>query len=139
MAVALSRFARTLGLCMSAGVSLIEAIELAGRTSGWEMLRQEADTLTQRIRAGSRLAQAVEPSKQFTPFAKRMLSAGEHSGELPRMCSIIARHYERESATRTKYLTTILEPVLVVLVAGVVLVVALAVFLPMWDMVTLLR
>jgi type IV pilus assembly protein PilC len=139
LAVSLARFARTLGLCMSAGVSLIEAIDLAGKTSGWEMLRREADTLTQRIRAGGRLAEALEPARQITPFAKRMLGAGEHSGELPRMCSIIARHYERDSATRTKYLTTVLEPVLVVLVAGIVLVVALAVFLPMWDMVTLLR
>lgn len=138
-AVAISRFARSLGLCVSAGVSLIEAIELAGKSSGWEALRRESQELTQQVQAGSRLADALKPCRQIPPFAKRMLGAGEHSGELPRMCQIIARHYERESATRTKYLTTVLEPVLVVLVAGIVLVVALAVFLPMWDMVTLLR
>ena len=64
-------------------------------------------------------------------------SAGNPRGD-GRTRERLARHYERETTTMTKYLTTVREPVLVVLVAAIVLVVALSVFLPMWDMVTLL-
>jgi len=71
-------------------------------------------------------------------FAKRMLTSGEESAELTRMCSEIARHYERDTTALTKNLSTVIEPVLIVLIAGVVLVVALAIFLPMWNMVKLL-
>ncbi|MCH8270211.1 MAG: type II secretion system F family protein [Planctomycetes bacterium] len=138
VAVAIARFSRILGLCISAGVNLIDSIELAGRSSGREMLRSDSDRIIRGIQSGSRLGELLEQCAYLTPFVRRMLAAGENSGELPRMCSIVARHYERETTTMTKYLTTVLEPVLIVLVAAVVLVVALSVFLPMWDMVTLL-
>ena len=138
VAVAIARFSRILGLCISAGVNLIDSIELAGRTSGREMLRSDSDRIIRGIQSGSRLGELLEQCAYLSPFVRRMLAAGENSGELPRMCSIVARHYERETTTMTKYLTTVLEPVLIVLVAAVVLVVALSVFLPMWDMVTLL-
>jgi type II secretory pathway component PulF len=72
------------------------------------------------------------------PFAKRMLISGDESAELTKMCGVIARHYERDAQGLTKNLATIIEPVLIVLIAGVVLVVALAIFLPMWNMVNLM-
>jgi type II secretory pathway component PulF len=133
-----SRFARVFGLCISSGVSLIEAIHLGGRASGSAALEAETDRVVKRVKSGDGLTEALRSSNEIPPFAKRMLAAGEASGELPRMASVVARHHERETAVATKYLTTVLEPVLVVMVAGVVLVVALAVFLPMWDLVTLL-
>jgi type II secretory pathway component PulF len=68
-----------------------------------------------------------------------MLTAGEQSAELPRMCGIVARHYERESSGLAKNISTVIEPVLIVAIACVVLVVALAIFLPMWDMVKLVQ
>jgi type II secretory pathway component PulF len=67
-----------------------------------------------------------------------MLTSGEESAELTRMCAVIARHYERDTGTLTKNIATVIEPVLIVLIAGVVLMVALAIFLPMWNMVKLL-
>ena len=70
----------------------------------------------------------------LTPFTKRMLTAGEHAAEIPRMCAVVSRHYDRETSHLTKNLSTVIEPVLIVAIAGVVLVIALAVFLPMWDM-----
>jgi hypothetical protein len=71
-------------------------------------------------------------------FAKRHAHSGEESAELTRMCSVIARHFERDTTRLTKNLSTVIEPVLIVLIAAVVLVVALAIFLPMWNMVKLL-
>jgi len=137
-AVSVARFARVFGLCITSGVNLIDAIALGGRASGSASLEAETELIVNRVKSGEGLSQALRTSNEIPAFAKRMLTAGEASGELPRMASVIARHHERETAVATKYLTTVLEPILIVLVAGVVLVVALAVFLPMWDLVTLI-
>jgi len=66
-----------------------------------------------------------------------MLAAGDHDAAMPHMCVIVAQQYEREATALTKQLATIVEPVLVVLIAAIVLLVALAVFLPMWNSVGL--
>jgi MSHA biogenesis protein MshG len=68
-----------------------------------------------------------------------MIAAGEESAELPRMCDIVARHYHRDVGHMTKNIGTVIEPVLVAGMAALVLGVALAIFLPMWNMVSLLE
>lgn len=135
--LALTRFTRVLGLSISSGLGLIEAIELAGRSCGRPMMRRDADLMAAQVRAGGRLGDALPQCRQISGFTRRMLTAGEQSAELPRMCSIIARHYERETSHRVKNISTVIEPVMIVLIAGMVLVVALAIFLPMWDMAKL--
>ncbi|MFN7020380.1 MAG: type II secretion system F family protein [Phycisphaerales bacterium] len=133
----LARFSRVLGLSVSSGLGLIEALELAGRASGRARLRADAERMAQRVRIGGSLADALPSCGYATPFVRRMLAAGEKSGELPRMCGVVARHYERESSLLARSISTVIEPVLIVGIAGVVLVVALAIFMPMWDMVKL--
>jgi MSHA biogenesis protein MshG len=102
------------------------------------MLQEDVDRLTGQVRTGGRLAECLPQCKYITPFAKRMITAGETAADLPRMCAVVARHYERESAHLIKNISTVIEPILVVAIAGVVMVVALAIFLPMWDMVKLM-
>lgn len=135
--LALARFSRVLGLSLSSGLGLIESLELAGGASGRPMLRRDVDLLVQTVRQGGRLAEVLPQCHAMTPFARRMLIAGEQTAELPKMTTIVARHYERETSQLVRNLSTVIEPVLIVLIAGVVLVVALAIFLPMWDMVKL--
>lgn len=135
--LAVARFCRVLGLSVRSGVSLIDALDLAGRSSGRARLIADAGRLCEQVRTGGRLRDALSSCAYLPVFARRMLSAGEESGELPTMCSLVSRHYERETGFATKNITTVIEPVMVVLIAGVVLVVALAIFLPMWDMVKL--
>jgi type II secretory pathway component PulF len=136
--LALARFSRILGLSLSSGLGLLDALELSGAASGQTTLRRDAERMSQSVRRGGRLTDSLPECRSMTSFARRMLTAGEQSGELPRMCAIIARHYERETSQLVKNLSTVIEPVLIVLIAGVVLVVALAIFLPMWDMVKLI-
>jgi type II secretory pathway component PulF len=66
-----------------------------------------------------------------------MLTAGEEAGELSKMCAVVTKHYDREVAHLTKNVTTVIEPVMIAALAGVVLLVALAIFLPMWNMAAL--
>lgn len=135
---AVSRFVRVFGLCLSSGLNLIEAIELSARASGRPMLQRDAERLTAQVQAGGRLSVAFASCDYLPKFARRMLAAGEESAELPKMCGVVARQYDREVSALAKNLTTVIEPVMVVLIAAVVGIVALAVFLPMWNMVQIL-
>lgn len=135
--LAIARFTRVLGISLSSGLNLIEAIELSGKASGRPLLQADAQKMIDQVRTGGRLGEVLGTCNYLTPFTKRMLGAGDQSAELPRMCDIVARHYDRESAQLAKNIGTVIEPVLIVLIAMVVLAVALAIFLPMWDMVKL--
>lgn len=137
--LAIGRFTRVLGVSLGSGLGLIEALELAGRATGRPMLIEDVERMSQQVRVGGRLSEVLASCAYLTPFSKRMLSAGEDSGELPRMCALIARHHDRETTFLTKNLATAIEPVLIVLIAGAVLVVALAIFLPMWSMGNLIK
>ena len=137
--LSVSRFARVFGISLGAGLGLIEAIELAGRASGRPMLIAEVNHMATGIRSGSQLTQVLSACTYLPSFAKRMLSAGQHSGELPQMCTLVAKHFERETSYTTKNLATIIEPILVIGIALIVLIVALAIFLPMWNMVNLVK
>jgi type II secretory pathway component PulF len=134
----MGRFARILGLCLNAGLSLIDALELAGQSAGRSMLRRDATRMVEQVRAGGQIKHVLATCDYIPPFTRRMLASGEEAGELTRMCDVVARHYERDASTLAKNVSTVIEPVLIVLIAAVVLTVALAIFLPMWDMVTLL-
>ena len=135
--LAVSRFARVFGLCLSSGINLLDAIELSATAAGNAVLSADCTKMAQQVRMGGRIADSLDNCKFIPPFARRMLAAGDEAAEMPRMCGIVARQYEREATALTKQLATIVEPVLVVLIAAIVLLVALAVFLPMWNSVGL--
>lgn len=133
VALAISRFTRILGIGVASGLSLIESVELAGKASGRPSLEQEATRMADQVRSGATLTSASASTTYLTPFTRRMLAAGERSGDIPRMCAVVSRQYEREAADLAKNISTVIEPLLVVAIASVVLIVALAIFLPMWD------
>ncbi len=137
--IALARFARVMGLSLSSGLGLMDGLELGGRASGSTLLAMDLEKLSRQVRTGGRLSECLSTCAHFTTFAKRMISAGETSAQLPAMCTLIAHHYERETKHQTKTLMTLVEPLLIVMIALVVLVVALGIFLPMWDMVNLVK
>lgn len=134
----ISRFATVLGLSLRSGLSLIEALDMAGRASGRPLLANDAARMRDQVNHGGRLADVLMACTYLPAFTRRMLTAGEEAGELSRMCSVVARHYDREVAYLTKNVSTLIEPILIVGLAGVVLVVALAIFLPMWNMAALI-
>lgn len=137
--LAMGRFSRVLGVSLGSGLGLIQSLELAGRAAGRPTLTADVERMGEQVRAGGRLSEVLARCGYVPPFGRRMLAAGENAGELPKMCGLIARHYDRETTHLSKQLTTAIEPILVVLIAGAVLVVALAIFLPMWDMASLIK
>lgn len=136
--LALSRFSGVLGIALRSGVGLIESITMAGKATGRPLLEADSRRLADQVRRGGRLRESLPECTYLTGFAKQLLTAGEEAGDIPRMCEILTKHYSRETRHRAKTLSTVLEPVLIAVLTGVVLVIALAIFLPMWDMVTVL-
>jgi type IV pilus assembly protein PilC len=136
--LSISRFAGVFGIALRSGVGLIECIQMAGNASGRPLLEADMKTLADQVRRGGRLRDALPSCSYLTGFTKQLLSAGEEAAELPKMCDILSRHYSRDTRHKAKSLSTVIEPVLIAALTVVVLIVALAIFLPMWDMVSIL-
>jgi len=132
--LAIGRFAQVFGIALRSGLGLIDALDLAGKASGRPLLEAEVGLMRDRVSAGRRLRDVIATCAYFPPFTQRMLSAGEEAADLTKMCQIIARHYEREVSYLSRNIATALEPILITGLAAIVLVVALAIFLPMWNM-----
>lgn len=137
--LAVSRFTHVLGLSLQSGIGLIEALELSGRSSGRPLLESDSRKMSDQVKSGGRLSEVLLACDYLPGFAKRMVASGEEAAELPRMCRLVAKHYDREVEHLTKNLSTMIEPIAVVGLAAVVLIIALAVFLPMWSMGALLK
>jgi len=129
-----SRFAHILGLSLRSGLNLLDAISMAGTASGRPLLVADAERMQKQVNQGGRLADVLLACEYIPGFARRMMTAGEEAGELPKMCQIVARHYDREVSHLAKNIATIIEPVMIVGLAIVVLIISLAIFLPMWNM-----
>jgi type II secretory pathway component PulF len=134
---AVARFARVLGLASASGCGVIEAVRMAGRASGSFAIARDADLASESMRRGKPFPEAMSGCRSLPPFARRLLGSGADATKIEPMCKLVARQCEREATVAAKAIATTAEPVLVVLIASVVLTVALAIFLPMWDMVKL--
>jgi type II secretory pathway component PulF len=134
-AVTAARFSRVFGLSLSSGLDVIESMEVAGAATGRPVFARQCTTMADRLRQGDAMRDVLTANSYLPGFAQRMLSAGKDSSELSRSCDVVARHFERESEHMTKNINQMLEPMLTICLACVVLVVALSVFLPMWQMV----
>ncbi|MCP3905445.1 MAG: type II secretion system F family protein [Planctomycetes bacterium] len=132
--LAISRFTSVLGISLRSGLNMIDAIEMGGRASGRPLLEVEAQKLREQVNRGGRISDVIVTCEYFPTFTRRMLSAGEEAAELPKMCEIVARNCDREVEHLAKNVTTVIEPIMIVGLAGMVLVIALAIFLPMWNM-----
>lgn len=135
LAVTAARFTRVLSICMGAGLDLIEAIDIGGRATGRPLFALECAEMVARLRGGEALSHVVKDSIFLPGFAKRMLGAGKDASELADAADVVAKHYDREASHITKNVNTIVEPLITVAMAGIVLLVALSVFLPMWQMI----
>lgn len=136
-AVTASRFVRVMSIGLSSGLDVIESIEISGKASGRPLFASECRVMADRLRGGETVDGVIRSSKYLPNFSKRILSAGKDSAEMSRSCRIIADHYEREANHLTKNINTIIEPILTFALAGIVLLIALSVFLPMWKMASI--
>lgn len=134
-----ARFASTLGILTGSGVPLIRALEAGSRTLGNESLRANVQDALARVREGVPLARALGAGKQFPPMLIHMIASGEATGELPEMLDRAAQTMTQEVERRTLTMTTLLEPVLILIMGAIVLMIVLAVLLPIIEINQLVK
>jgi type IV pilus assembly protein PilC len=131
-----ARFSRTLGTLMQNGVPVVAALEIVGETSGNLVVKDAIDNVTAGVVNGSTISEKLAESPVFPKMVVSMVSAGEGSGSLPQMLDKISDFYTREVDTAIAGLTSMIEPALIVGLGGVVTVVVLAIYLPIFQMAT---
>lgn len=135
----LARFARSFSMCYRSGVPLIQALTLIGQSLDNQWLGQRILEMRDGIERGESIARAARTTGLFTPLVLQMVAVGEETGRIDEMMDEVGDYYEQEVQAEVDNLSATLEPLLIVAVGGVVLVLALGVFLPMWDMYTLVN
>jgi MSHA biogenesis protein MshG len=131
----LSRVTRSLSITLDAGLPMIQALTLLSRAAGNAYLAERLLQLRDAVERGDGLSRAATSAGIFPPLVLQMLAVGEETGELTRLLDEVSGFYQREVDYRLRNLTAMLEPLLIILVGGLVLILALGVFLPMWNMI----
>jgi general secretion pathway protein F len=137
--VAMSRFTRTLGILLASGISLLDALDIARAVVNNVVLAQAIDTAKADIREGATIAGPLKASGYFPPLVSHMISIGEKTGQLEEMLLRIADGYDNEVQTSVEGLTSLVEPVIIVIMAVVVFGIMLAVLLPIFELNTAVR
>jgi type IV pilus assembly protein PilC len=132
--VALARFSRTYSALIAAGVPMLEAIEITGRTSGNVVVENAMHAVHESVRNGGTIAAPMRDEPDAFPgMVVQMVAVGEETGALDTMLSKIADFYEDEVEAAVKALTSILEPIMIIFVGGIVGFVVVAMYLPLFK------
>lgn len=131
---ALARFARSLAIALRAGVPLVQAFTVVSRSVANDFVGQRVLQMRDGIERGETITRTAVATGMFPPLVVQMLAVGEETGAVDRLLEEVADYYDREVDYALKSLSAALEPILLVGVGVMVLILALGVFLPMWDL-----
>jgi MSHA biogenesis protein MshG len=137
--IALSRFAYTFVMLHQSGIPILHTLEITSTTVNNISLSRSFSEISRKVGEGMSLAVAMRESGRFTPLVLQMISVGESSGTLDQMLMRVTGYYDTEVENGIKKMATYVEPFLTVFLGVVVLFLALAVFLPWWNMASLFR
>ncbi|WP_296046912.1 type II secretion system F family protein [uncultured Alteromonas sp.] len=135
----LARFCRSFSMMLQAGLPLTTALNLVAEAVGNRFMETKIIDMRQSIERGENLSRVTQASGLFTPMVLQMVNVGEETGRVDELLAEVADFYEREVDYDLNSLTAKIEPVLIGIVAGMVLVLALGIFTPMWDMMSAIK
>jgi type IV pilus assembly protein PilC len=137
--VTMARFSRTLSTLVAAGVDIIQALEITGQSSGNWVIEEALADVRLKVGEGVPIAQPLVDNPIFPPMVSQMVKIGEETGELEKMLGKIADFYEDEVDAAIQSLTSIVEPLMMILVGMMVGVIVIAMYLPMFKMLSLVK
>jgi len=132
--IALSRFTRNFAMMLSAGMPITHALAIAAEASGNRFIGQRILDMKIGIERGDSLLRTARATEIFTPLVLQMMAVGEETGAIDSLLNEVADFYDEEAEYSLKRLSESIEPILIVAMGGIVLVLALGVFLPIWDL-----
>ncbi len=131
----LARVSRSLAISLAAGMPMIQTLNVIAKSAGNEFMAERINRLRIAVERGDPLSHAATSVEMFPPLVLQMMSVGEETGELSELLDEVADFYEREVDYALKNLSAAIEPILIVCVGGMVCILALGIFLPMWEMI----
>jgi general secretion pathway protein F len=131
--LAIARFSRTLATMLAGGLPIVRALDTAKYVANNVVLGQAIDAARESITEGASVAQPLRASGEFPPLVTHMIEVGEHSGELEAMLAKVADTYEEQVETTVSRLTALLEPLLILIMVGIVVLIILATLVPLLD------
>jgi type IV pilus assembly protein PilC len=137
--VAMARWSRTLSTLIASGVDIMKALDITAQTSGNWVVEHATGNVRVRVQEGASIAQPLIESPIFPPMVSQMVKIGEETGELEKMLGKVADFYEDEVDAAIQALTSIIEPMMMIGVGVMVGIIVIAMYLPMFKMLTLIE
>ncbi len=131
--VAIARWSRTLASLTAAGVPILQAIEITGKTAGNAVLEKSMDDVITSVKGGGTISVPLRSSNAFPAMVAQMVGVGEETGALDTMLEKIADFYDSEVEAAVKALTSIMEPVMIIVVGGIVGVIVISMYMPLFS------
>jgi len=135
----MSRFSRIFATLYGSGIPMLHALDIVAGTLGNIIIARAVEVIKESVREGKGLAVPMAGTMVFPPMVTQMVAVGEETGALDDMLTKVADYYDLEVEYAIKNLSTTLEPVLLVFLAGGILFLALGIFLPIWDMMKVMK
>ena len=131
--IALARWSRTFSTLITAGVPLLAALDITGKTAGNIVVEQAMNDVVESVKGGGTIAGPLKESSAFPSMVGHMVGVGEETGALDTMLSKIADFYEDQVDAAVKQLTSILEPVMIVMVGAIVGFIVISMYMPLFK------
>jgi type IV pilus assembly protein PilC len=132
--IAIARFVQTLAGALASGVPILQALTIASNTAGNTVIQDAVTDAANKIREGASIAIELEKTGEFPMMVTRMLAAGESSGNLDAMLEEVNNYYERDVEYAVENLTKMIEPAMTICVGGIVLLILLALYMPVFSL-----
>lgn len=137
--IALSRFSRNLGSMIAAGVPILQALDIVGDTSGNVVVSRAVADVKESVRSGEPLARPLLDHPVFPPMVVQMMAVGEDTGSLDAMLAKISEFYDQEVEATTEALTSLIEPIMIAVVGGLIGAMLIALYLPIFKVFDLVK
>jgi type IV pilus assembly protein PilC len=131
--ISVARFTRTLGTLLSAGVPILDALDVVKKSAGNVVVENAIQETSNKIREGRTMAEPLMETAVFPPMVVQMIGVGEQTGALDTMLNKIADFYEDEVDVAVAALTSLLEPLMMVFIGGIVGVILISMYLPIFS------
>lgn len=131
---ATARWARTVGVLVSSGVTVTDALKISAEVMTLDPMKRAVEEMVSQVREGKRISDAMQAAGFFPPLLLNLVQTGEGGGELDQMMLKGGMHYEQEVENAATTLVSILEPMLIIVMGGVVLTIVLAIMMPIFEM-----
>ena len=134
--IAVARFCRTLGTLLSSGVAILESLDITARTAGNAVIEEAILRVRKEVEEGKTIAEPLIRSEQFPPMVCQMIAVGEQTGAMDTMLSKIADFYEDEVDAAVEGMMSLIEPVIIAFLGVVIGTIVVAMYLPMFTLIS---